>query len=191
MNIAEKHSRSTQARYQLSNALRIVTSGRRLDKLCQPQARQHANAQRRLDQIYDVDPIEAPTELKVIQTLSIRESLFAPFDAEQPLGVVLRMAVRRAAAAQQLAVPPVDRLRLLTRRDALAVCFTVLVPISAAKQRTRRLGAAREVVWKCAEKEKKSLKRLESRSGYRPWRGAILRCDIVQCELKIISEDFA
>ena len=78
------------------------------------------------------------------------------------------MAVRRAAAAQQLAVPPVDRLRVLTRRDALAVCFTVLVPISAAKQRTRRLGAAREVVWKCAEKEKKSLKRLESRSGYRP-----------------------
>jgi len=88
MNIAKKHSRSTQARYQLSNALRIVTSGRRLDKLCQPQARQHANAQRRLDQIYDVDPIEAPTELKVLQTISIRESLFAPFDAERPLGVV-------------------------------------------------------------------------------------------------------
>ena len=72
MNIAKKHSRSIQARYQLSNALRIVTSGRRLDKLCQPQVRQHANAKRRLDQIYDVDPIEAPAELKSIQALPIQ-----------------------------------------------------------------------------------------------------------------------
>ena len=71
MNIAKKHSRSIQARYQLSNALRIVTSGRRLDKLCQPQVRQHANAKRRLDQIYDVDPIEVPTELNSVQALLI------------------------------------------------------------------------------------------------------------------------
>ena len=69
MNIAKKHSRSIQARYQLSNALRIVTSGRRLDKLTNLRlsVRQHAN----LDQIYDVDPIEAPTELKSIQALPI------------------------------------------------------------------------------------------------------------------------
>ena len=56
----------TIVRCLLSNAPRIVSSGRRLDNLCQPQVRKHANAQRRLDQIYDVDPIEAHTELNYL-----------------------------------------------------------------------------------------------------------------------------
>ena len=50
--------------------------------LCQPRvSRLHANAQRRLDQIYDVDPIEAPTELKSIQasgTITSVVSLLLP-----------------------------------------------------------------------------------------------------------------
>ena len=58
------------------------------------------------------------------------ESLFAPVDAERPLGAVLQTVMRRAAAAEQLAVPPVARLQLLTRRGALTACFTVLVAIS-------------------------------------------------------------
>ena len=58
------------------------------------------------------------------------ESLFAPVDAERPLGAVLQTVLRRAAAAEQLAVPPVARLQLLTRRGALTACFTVLVAIS-------------------------------------------------------------
>ena len=58
--------------------------------------------------------------MKSLQKLSMTSrSSFAPGDAERPLGVVLRTAVRRVAAAEQLAVLPVDRLRLLIRRDAL------------------------------------------------------------------------
>ena len=71
-------------------------------------ARQHANAKRRLDQqIYDVDPIEAPTELKRLRAFPIQESLFAPADAARPHGVGLPATRRHAAAAWQLAVPPI------------------------------------------------------------------------------------
>ena len=130
------------------------------------------------DQIYDVDPIEAPTELKVLQTISIRESLFAPFDAERPLGVEPADGCEACcSSAQQLAVPPVDRLRVLNGADALAVCFTVLVPFLRQSSRTRRLGAAREVVWKCAEKEKSHSNGSSRDPAIVP--RAILRCDIV------------
>ena len=52
-------------------------------------SRQHGNAQRRLDQIYDVDLIEAPTESKIIQVLPIRTDCRVP----------VRVSTLRCAAA--------------------------------------------------------------------------------------------
>ena len=139
------------------NAPRIVSSGRRFDNLCQPQARRHANAQRRFEQIYDVDPIEAPTELKRLRAFLIQELLVAPADAARPHGVGLPATRRHAAACSslQLAVPPMARLRLLTRHDASTVCVTVLTHhFLWATQRMRRLGSLVRRACRCVERKR-------------------------------------
>ena len=131
--------------------------------------RKHANAQRRLDQIYDVDPIEARIELKNLGAFPTRSRSSHRLMLCSRLELACWVIVRRAAAAEQLAVPPVARLRLRTAHDASKVCSTVPVSISVATQRTRRLGGAREAVRRASSGKTESLKRLESRSGYRPW----------------------
>ena len=90
------------------------------------------------------------------------------------------VVVRRAAAADQLAVPPVERVRLWTAHDASNEGVqhrTRPVSISVATQRTRRLGGAREAVRRASSGKRVTLKRLRSRSGYRPW--SAFACDKV------------
>ena len=119
--------------------------------------RQHAIAQRRLDQIYDVDPIEAPTKSKDIQALPIRSRFPHRRMQRGRRQVGLWPAMRRSPAAEHLAAPPVARQQLRTARNALKVCSTVPASDYAGIATIAPPPEPREATCECVETRKRRL----------------------------------